>query len=81
MNLQTWQLSSLIENMIFKCLAPQTHHLTLQCTVSGCLGRHNINTGMFLASLSLAELLLLVVYIPLEVPPSTFPISHLSFFP
>ena len=29
--------------------------------------RHNINTGMFLASLSLAELLLLVVYIPLEV--------------
>lgn len=30
-------------------------------------GRHNINTGMFLASLSLAELLLLVVYIPLEV--------------
>ena len=29
--------------------------------------RHNINTGMFLASLSLAELLLLLVYIPLEV--------------
>ena len=29
--------------------------------------RHNINTGMFLASLSVAELLMLVVYIPLEV--------------
>ena len=29
--------------------------------------RHNINTGMFLASLSFAELLMLVVYIPLEV--------------
>ena len=28
--------------------------------------RHNINTGMFLASLSVAELLLLVVYLPLE---------------
>ena len=30
------------------------------------LRRHNINTGMFLASLSVAELLLLVVYLPLE---------------
>ena len=29
--------------------------------------RHNINTGMFLASLSVAELLLLVVYLPLEL--------------
>ena len=28
--------------------------------------RHNINTGMFLASLSVAELLLLLVYLPLE---------------
>ena len=34
--------------------------------------RHNINTGMFLASLSLAELLLLLVYIPLEVFLFTF---------
>ena len=34
--------------------------------------RHNINTGMFLASLSLAELLLLLVYIPLEVFFATF---------
>ena len=29
--------------------------------------RHNINTGMFLASLSVAELLFLFVYLPLEL--------------
>ena len=29
--------------------------------------RHNINTGMFLASLSVAELLLLLIYLPLEL--------------
>ena len=34
------------------------------CVVSR---RHNINTGMFLASLSVAELLLLLIYLPLEL--------------
>ena len=37
------------------------------CLVELLRRRHNINTGMFLASLSVAELLLLLLYLPLEL--------------
>jgi len=60
-------LPSLILHLLIFLIGVTGHISLLYYLHTRHIKRHNINTGMFLASLSVAELLLLLIYLPLEL--------------